>query len=464
MAARRIGCSCGDQVAGEVLMSDGDAPRFTVVGGGLAGALMACYLGRAGHEVDVYERRPDLRRGDIPAGKSINLAISVRGIAALDEVGLARQVLDMAIPMRGRMIHAPSGALTFQPYSKDPSDAINSVSRGGLNAVLLDAAERYPTVRLHFAHKCVDIDLDAPAATFQRDGSADPITVRADVIIGADGAFSAVRARMQRLDRFDYRQDYLQHGYKELTIPPGPGGTHIMEKHALHIWPRRSYMMIALPNIDGSYTCTLFWPFEGPTSFAALSRDHDVLAFFRTHFPDAVEIMPALVEDYRRNPVSSLVTVRSGPWCYRDKVVLVGDACHAVVPFYGQGMNAAFGDCKVLNHALTRHPSDRARALRDYYTRRKVHVDTLADLAIANFLEMRDRTGSRRFRIAKKTEQLLHRLLGRSYIPLYNMVSFSQIPYADALARARRQLWVVRAVAGALVVLLTLAVIWWMRA
>lgn len=437
--------------------------KATIIGAGLGGALMAVYLGRAGWSVDIYERRPDPRTAGIAGGRSINLALSTRGIHALREVGLADKILSMAIPMRGRMIHSQSGQLTFQPYSKDPNEAINSVSRGGLNLALIEGAEAMSNVRVHFDHRCVDVDPDAGRAELAAGKASERVFTDGDLLIGADGAFSAVRARLQRQDRFDYSQEYLAHGYKELTIPPGPSGEHRMVRNALHIWPRQSFMMIALPNIDGSFTCTLFWPFEGPASFASIRGDDDVLPFFNQHFPDAVPHMSTLVEDYRTNPTSSLVTVRCRPYHIGDRVVLLGDAAHAVVPFYGQGMNAAFEDCTVLNECIQRHGSDRAAALREYDALRKENADALADLAVENFIEMRDKTASRAFRLKKKTEHALHKLLPGWYVPLYWMVSFSRTPYAEAVRRAKQQNRVVRNTAAAvlLILLLILVIILW---
>jgi len=417
---------------------------------------MAAYLARTGYAVDVFERRPDPRREQIEAGRSINLAISRRGIDALEGIGLAERVLKLAIPMRGRMIHSPEGKLSYQPYGKSDRDCIRSVSRAGLNVTLLDAATCNPDIRVHFHSKVVGVDLDEPRLEVIDGSSGQGAAFETDALIGADGAFSAVRAPMQKLDRFDYRQDYLRHGYKELTIPSGPNGQHVMERNALHIWPRRSFMMIALPNLDGSFTCTLFWPFEGPNSFAALKTEADVLSYFQRVFPDVVPLMPSLAEEYFGNPTGSMVTVRCGPWYYRDKVVLLGDACHAVVPFYGQGMNAAFEDCVVLDECLRRHAPRWEEAFREYYVRRKVHTDTLADLAIGNFLEMRDRVGSRAFRLRKKLEIGLSKTFPNWYLPLYTMVSFTRTPYADAVRRARKQDRVVLAAALGLAVLLAI--------
>ncbi len=441
-------------------MSNKHQHRFVVVGGGPGGALMATYLGQAGYTVDVHEMRGDLRTAELITGRSINLALSHRGICALDGVGLAADVLDRAVPMRGRMIHAVSGKLTFQPYGRDASQAINSVSRGGLNVTLLDAAEACENVRLHFDSKCTGIDLKTGAVRFTDTRTSEVSTVEGAVVVGADGAFSAVRSQMQRLDRFDYRQDYLLHGYKELTIPAGPNGEFALEKNALHIWPRRSLMMIALPNADGSFTCTLFWPFEGPGSFETVKTEADALRFFQENFPDAVPLIPTLAADYVRNEIGSLATVRCNPWYHRDKVVLLGDACHAVVPFYGQGMNAAFEDAIVLSECLERHGPDWERAFGAYHTTRKADVDTLADMAIANFVEMRDHTGMRRFLMKKKLEKTLHRMFPSWYIPLYTMATFTRTSYVEAVKRAQRQDLIVRIVFGAVAVLLLIAILW----
>jgi kynurenine 3-monooxygenase len=412
--------------------------KFVLVGSGLAGGLLAAYLGRRGYDVDLYERRADPREGNIVGGRSINLAISTRGIHALEQIGIAEEALRHAIPMRGRMIHDKSGALHFAPYDVDPKNCINSIGRASLNTTVIEAAQRYPNVRVHFNHKCTDVD---PAeAVCHLDTETDKLTVRGDAVIGVDGAFSVVRASMQRnIDNFQYNESYLAHGYKELTIPPAPDGSWQIEKNALHIWPRKSFMMIALPNPDGSFTCTLFWEFEGPRSFATTKTDDDVRRFFGEEFPDALPLMPMLLEDFKNNPTGSLVTIRCTPWYYRDRVCLLGDAAHAVVPFYGQGMNAAFEDCVVLDECLDKFVSDRERAFAEYFERRKENADALADLAIGNFIEMRDKTASRTFRAKKKLDHLLEAALPGVYLPLYTMVTFTRVPYAQAARRARLQ-------------------------
>jgi kynurenine 3-monooxygenase len=415
-------------------------PKFTLIGSGLAGGMMAAFLGRRGHEVDLYERRGDPHAGNLVGGRSINLALSTRGIHALEQLGIADEVMRHAIPMRGRMIHDKSGELHFTPYDRDPAKCINSIGRGALNNATIEAAQRHSNVRVHFNHRCTDVALDGPSASLLNTDTNQTITASGDAIIGVDGAFSAVRRSMQRkLERFEYSQTYLPHGYKELTIPPAPDGSWQMEKHALHIWPRKSFMMIALPNPDGSFTCTLFWAMEGPRSFATTQTDDDVRQFFENEFPDAVPLMPTLLEEFRENPTGSLVTVRCAPWHYRDKAALLGDAAHAVVPFYGQGMNAAFEDCVVLDEFLAGFQDDRTRAFAEYFRRRKENADALADLAVHNFIEMRDKTASKRFRAKKRLDHFLEGALPGTYMPLYSMVSFTRIPYAAAAKRAERQ-------------------------
>src|SRR5260370_16142015 len=363
------------------------ATKVVLIGSGLAGGLVAVYLGRRGYDVDLYESRADPREGNIVGGRSINLALSTRGIHALEQLGIADEVLHHAIPMRGRMIHDKSGNLHFTPYDRDPNKYINSIGRAALNTTVIETAQRYPNVRVHFNHRCTDVDLTEAVAYLETSSVAAAVSAanqqlvhaRGDAVIGVDGAFSAVRQSMQKkIEKFEYDESYLAHGYKELTISPGPDGSWQMEKNALHIWPRKSFMMIALPNPDGSFTCTLFWEFEGPRSFATTKTDDDVRRFFDEEFPDAVPLMPTLLEDFRQNPTGSLVTVRCAPWSYKDKIALVGDAAHAVVPFYGQGMNAAFEDCVVLDECLADFQDNRERAFAEYFSRRKENADALA--------------------------------------------------------------------------------------
>lgn len=451
--------------------------KFVILGGGLGGALLACFLGKAGHSVDVYEMRDDLRTTEIVGGRSINLALSYRGLCALEKIGLAEEVLKIAVPMRGRMIHSRSGETAFQPYGVDDSQAINSVSRGGLNVILLTAAAKYPSVRLFFNQKCVDVDADSGRVELIDTKTGELREVRAESIFAVDGAFSAVRRALQKRERFDYSQTYLEHGYKELTIPAAPGGGFRIEKNALHIWPRKSFMMIALPNADGSFTVTLFWPFEGENSFAAIRDEADLQSFFARQFPDAAQLLPDLAAQYFHNPTGSLVTIRCRPWHVGGRICLLGDAAHAVVPFYGQGMNAAFEDVLELDACISEFANSPERDLvmmgctddqmlhwRGAFERfeflRKPHADALADLAVGNFLEMRDKTGSQLFLWKKKYEKFLAKLLPGRFIPLYVMVTFTRIPYADAVRRAGIQNQTV--LAGAIILVgLVVAVLYW---
>ena len=442
-----------------------------IVGAGLAGSLMAVYLARAGWRVTVVERRPDPRSAGYVGGRSINLALSARGIAGLRGAGLEQAVLELdACPMRGRMIHTADGGggqQAFHSYSASGKEAINSVSRGGLNLRLLEAAASHPAVSLHFDETATDIDLDAPAATTRNNHTGQTTRHTADLLIGGDGAFSPVRLAMQKTDRFEYSQAYLGHGYKELHIPAAaalPPGVadparfdgFALDPHALHIWPRGSAMMIALPNRDRTFTCTLFWPLEGPDSFAALATPDRVRTHFQRHYPDAFALMPTLASDFLANPTSSLVTVRCWPWQRAGKVALLGDAAHAIVPFFGQGMNAAFEDCIELDRCLREHPSQ-LEALEHFQRRRKAHADAIADMALDNFVEMRDKVRTRRYRLRKHAEHALHRLFPAWFVPLYDMVSFSRIPYADALRRGRSR-WTIVESAAVATLLLALAV------
>jgi len=412
--------------------------NITISGAGLVGSLLGSMLAQRGYNVSIFERRADMRSAHIAAGRSINLAMSDRGLRALEAAGLADDIRSIAIPMRGRMIHAVDGTTTFQPYGVG-DQAINSVSRGELNKRLMTLAEQRG-VKITFEARCVDVDLNTGTSAYVNDNTGESITSDADVLFGADGAFSAVRSRMQISDRFDYSQVYLDHSYKELHIPSNADGGFQIEKHALHIWPRRSYMMIALPNIDGSFTCTLFLAHEGDPSFERLKTREEVSAFFTTNFPDAVPLMPTLIDDFFANPESSLVTVRCSPWVMNDRVALIGDAAHAIVPFYGQGMNCGFEDCRVLLHCLDVADNDWSRALHLYETHRRPDGNAIADLAVENFVEMRDKVADQRFLRRKKIEAFLHQRYPTKFIPQYTLVTFSaDVPYCEAQRVGREQ-------------------------
>jgi kynurenine 3-monooxygenase len=406
-----------------------------IVGGGLVGSLMSLYLAERGYRVAVYERRQDPRKHKIDGGRSINLALSRRGIKALEEVGLGHVLQQTAIPMTGRMMHDVQGNLTFQPYGKE-GQYINSVSRTELNKLLIDAAETRG-IQFYFEHRCLQIDMAQSVLTLQ--SVASTFNKKLDAIIGADGAFSTARLAMQLTDRFDYSQDYIDHGYKEFHIPAKEGGEFAMAKNALHIWPRESYMLIALPNLDGSFTGTLFFPFEGSPSFAALKEPAQVEEFFAQVFPDALSLIPNLYDQYTNNPTSSLVTVRCYPW-HINQTFLVGDAAHAILPFYGQGMNAGFEDCRVLNDLLIQFNNDLSQVLPEFERSRKPDTDAIAGLALDNFVEMRDLVADPEFLLRKKVEARIHQLYPRQWIPLYSMVTFhEEIRYSDALKQGQQQ-------------------------
>ena len=434
----------------------GATPRVcSVVGAGLTGGLLAVRLARAGHPVTLYDRRPDPRtEGGRGEGRSINLALSTRGLDALDSIGVGDAVRAEAVEMRGRMMHDRAGELTFQPYGVRADQVLRSVNRDELNRLLLDAADAEPLITARFDLTVDDVDLDAGQLVLG-DGSR----VESGVVFGADGAYSAVRGRLQRSGRFSYEQDYLEHGYKELTIPPGTDGRHRLDPGALHIWPRGAHMMIALPNIDGSFTCTLFWPFDGDGGFEEIDAPDEVIDTFSAQFPDVLAVMPDLVEEYLANPVGSLVTIRCSPWNLDDKALLIGDAAHAVVPFYGQGANAALEDCLLIMDELERHGDDWAGAFATFATARRPDTDALADLALDNFIEMRDHVASRLFLAHTALERTVHRRFPRLLVPLYTMVTFSRLPYREAVRRAHRQRVMLRVVVVlALLVLAALAI------
>ena len=412
----------------------------TLVGAGLVGSLLSIYLAKRGYSVNVFERRPDMRKATISAGKSINLALSDRGWKGLEGVGIAEDIKKIAIPMYGRFIHNKNGTTAFQPYGKE-NQAIYSVSRADINMKLMDLAEQQTNVSIKYDERCTNIDRQTLTAHFENNTTKETTSIKSDLLFGADGAFAASRLNMQLTsDRFEYNQHYIEAGYKELIIPPGENGKFLMEKNALHIWPRGSFMMIALPNPDGNFTCTLFLPFEGEKSFANLKTKEQVKAFFETEFPDAVPLMPTLLDDFINNPAASLVTVKCFPWTFDNKIGLIGDAAHAIVPFFGQGMNCGFEDCVVLNNLIEKHNEDWDKIFPEYELLRKPDGDAIADLAIANFVEMRDKTGNPMFLLQKKIEANFSAKHPDKWIPLYSMVTYSpHIRYSTAMKEGQRQ-------------------------
>lgn len=411
--------------------------EITILGAGLIGSLMAIYLKRQGLDVTVYDKRPDKRKTPYyEGGRSINMALSHRGWKSLEEVGLKDQVLPLSIPMYGRKIHDEHGGTSFIPYGKK-DQAIYSISRGKFNQLLAEEAERLGA-EFKFEHKCLEVDFPSQKITFETTEGEE--TLDAPVIIGADGAYSALRLSMQKQIRFNYKQEYISHGYKELTIPATAKGEFAMDPNALHIWPRGKFMLIALPNPDKSFTCTLFLPFEGTKiCFDKITDEKDLISLFSNYFDDAYQLMPDLVEEFFRNPTSALVNVDCYPWV-QGRSLLIGDASHAMVPFYGQGMNCGFEDCFILNGLIDKLGTNTWDLVFEKFQKnRKRDTDAVCQLAMENFIEMRDSVADPKFLLRKKIEAKLHELYPNDWIPLYTLVTFSDISYSEAYARGKLQ-------------------------
>jgi kynurenine 3-monooxygenase len=412
--------------------------RITLIGAGLNGPLLALELVKRGFEVEIYERRPDMRRVRMSAGRSINLALSTRGIHALEQAGLWQRMQKIITPMKGRMMHSVGSELTFQPYGKNESEVIHSISRAELGIALMNAAEAQG-VKIHFQQRVTGMDLRTGAIRLRDEELSATRSLDCEVVIGCDGSASAIRSEMLRRTRFNFSQEYLDYGYKELTIPAGPGGGHVLDANALHIWPRGSYMLIALPNVDGTFACILFLPFEGKDSFERLTTSPAVREFFNARFPDAVPLMADLADNFLANPTGSMVTIKCSPWHVEGRALLLGDAAHAIVPFFGQGINCGFEDSTALLELLDRHGADWERVFSEFEHARKANTDAIADLAVENFVEMRDRVADPRFLLRKKVELALEARYPQQFVPKYAMVTFHRIPYATALERGRVQ-------------------------
>jgi kynurenine 3-monooxygenase len=404
--------------------------NIAIVGSGLVGSLLAIYLRKAGHTVHIYDRSPDIRQIEF-SGRSINLAMSNRGWKALDGVGVGDAVREIAIPLDKRAIHLVD-KLNFQPYGQE-GEAIYSISRGLLNRKMIDLAEA-AGAQFFFEQRIWDVTLaDATLHIGETERGAWE-EKKYDMVFGADGAFSRIRHRMQRQSMFDYSQEFLKIGYKELNIPANLDGSHKLDPNSFHIWPRGEYMLIALPNLDGSFTCTLFMPFEGENSLEELKDIKLVETFFAKNFPDAIDVIPKLAEDFFKNPTSTLVTMKCFPWAYEDKIALIGDACHAIVPFYGQGMNAGFEDISILNEIMQQYGDDWKTIFSEYQKSRKPNADAIAELSYRNFMEMSTKTADEKFLLQKKIEKVFSDKHPDLWIPLYSRVTFSDRPYAEALA------------------------------
>lgn len=408
-----------------------------IVGAGLTGSLLSLYLARLGMEVTIIERRPDMRKADITAGRSINLAISVRGIRALENVGQADRIMQHAIPMYGRMIHPLSGDCFDQPYSYTKDEHQNSISRAVLNCELMSAAEETGRIKILFQQKVSDYDPEHNQLTIEHSESHSTQTIKAPLIFAADGAYSKVRRILEQKNLMTFTADTLQHGYKELCVTKEYGDR--LQKNFLHIWPRRSYMLIALPNTDNTFTCTLFMAGEGEPSFASIDDKAKLHTFFQQQFTDVYPLMPELEKDFFHNPTGSMVTVKGGPWFFEDKLCLIGDAAHAIVPFLGQGMNCAFEDCTILQQGLELFPGDYAGIFKYFYERRKANADAIAQMAVENYYEMRDHVADDHFHLRKSIEfELMQRYPGK-FLAKYNLIAFHHGDYAAALRAAKLQ-------------------------
>jgi kynurenine 3-monooxygenase len=410
-----------------------------IIGAGLVGSLWAVYLSKAGYKVTIYERRPDIRKAEISAGKSINLALSVRGWTALDAVGVGDEIRKIAIPMSGRVMHDLEGNLTYQPYGKE-GQAIYSVSRGKVNATMMDIAENHGKATIHYNHDCLKTDLNKGIAYIKNNLTGEEFEVQADVIFAVDGAFSAVRYNsMQKLNRFNYSQNYIADGYREILLPANADGSYRLDKNALHIWPRGRFMMIALANEDGSFTCTLFMPHEGDKfAFNKLTTKEAVNDFFLTVFPDFYDMVPDIADAWEDHPLSNLAIIRCYPWAH-GKVALMGDAAHATVPFYGQGMNAGFEDCTVMNRLMQKHNENWEAVFEEYSIERKPDGDALQDLSLDNYYVMRDFVADPDFLLRKKIEAKFSELYPNKWLPLYSQVTFSNIRYSVAYNQGKKQ-------------------------
>lgn len=416
--------------------------KIIIVGAGLCGSLLALRMAMKGYSVVMYERRPDMRKSRVNAGRSINLALSDRGLLALELAGIKDDILPLIIPMHGRMIHNLDGGNHLVNYSGRPGEWINSISRGGLNKLLLEKAEATGKVQVFFDTECTSASLDSGTIELKNTQTGTHFSDTGDVIFGTDGAGSAIRNAMLEQSarfRFDFSIKYQTTGYKELEIPANADSTFRLEKNALHIWPRSGFMMIALPNLDGSFTVTLFLPLEGDNSFEKLKTEEEIRNFFTQNFPSAYDQMPDLMADFHANPTSSLGTVKCYPWQINGKFLLLGDAAHAVVPFYGQGMNASFEDVTELDKLITTYGGNWEEILPAFQEKRKVNADAIADLAVENEIEMRAATADPVFLLKRKIELTLEQKYP-DYFSKYSMVTFREdLPYSYAMQKGRAQ-------------------------
>jgi len=416
--------------------------KILIVGAGLCGSMLALRMAQRGYQVVVYESRSDLRKSDISAGRSINLALSNRGLKALRMAGIEEKARELCIPMKGRLMHDVASNTFESNYSGRQGEFINSISRGDLNGLLLTEAEKYSNVKIHFNTRCLEIDIETKIASFQSIDSEKQFTVQADVIFGTDGAGSSLRKSYEKqFPEFSVTQDFLTHGYKELEIPADINGNHIISKEHLHIWPRGDYMLIALPNMDGSFTVTLFLSYsEGLYNFDNLVTEEKIIEFFKKDFPDALSLIPDVLKEFENNPTGKLGTIKCYPWSYKGNTLLLGDSSHAIVPFYGQGMNASFEDVYVFDNVLNQFEGDWSTVFSEFQKQRKIDTDAIADLAIDNYYEMRDHVANPLFKEKRIVEMNLEKYFPTEYFSKYSLVTFNEyIGYHEAMTKGRAQ-------------------------
>lgn len=406
--------------------------RITLVGAGLAGCLLAIYLAKRGFQVDIYERRPDLRKVKISGGRSINLTLAARGIQALKEVGLYEKVRPLTIPLEGRIIHTTDGSRIFQSYGQQETDVLYALRRIDLQHFLLNELEKFEKIQIHFNQRCTDIDWNKKELHLRDTVSNQPARVAVNVVIATDGSTSAIRKAMQAMESFNFQQSYLDHGYKEITIPAAQNQKIDLEKNVLHVWPRIQYMLNGFPNLDGSTTCVLFAPFEGENGLNGINSKEKVIDLFQHQFPDIFDLIPNLAQTYLASKTGRLTTIKCHPWHFENKALLIGDAAHAIVPFHGQGMNCAFEDCVYLNQCIDKYGTDWQSVFQEFEKQRKINTDAIADLSLQNYTELRDHIADHKFLLKKKIEALLSEKYPEHFIPKFSMVCFSSIPYSIA--------------------------------
>jgi kynurenine 3-monooxygenase len=421
------------------MMSTGTQKSVAIMGAGLAGNVMAMYLARRGWNVELYERRPDPRQTAASRGRSINMTLAMRGLAAIAPVLDVAKILELTLPLEGRLVHGLDGSQKFQPYGINKSEVIYAVTRSLLNLRLIDLAEGHQNIKIFFNSRCTAIEKKNWRVDIYDEISQNVRHISPEFVVGADGTFSVVRQQMHHHESANFQQEYIECGYKELIFRAAPGGKFRMANNVLHVWPRGQSMLMAIPNLDGTFASNCILRFQGEGSFATLNTPDKVMEFFYTQFPDAVHLIDGLPYSFLRNPPAGFPTVRAQPWHYGGRIVLIGDACHTVVPFYGLGMNAAFEDCATLDQCLEKHGDNTDLAFHEYEQLRKVHTDVLADLSIANFVELRDKVRSYMLTARKKIIGGLHRAMPKHVMPIYTLMSHSTMPFAKVLARTKSQ-------------------------